>query len=236
MEHQVDAVVCGVGSSGTMTGLSRYFGKVSPATEMILADPVGSVLADYIHTGKYRRGRQLDRGRHRRGLHSADRGFFPGEEGLLVSDEEACTTVRKLLNEEGILAGSSSGTLIGAALRYCREQKSAKRVVTFRLRQRQQIPVEDLQRLLAHRPGLLKREQFGDLRDLITRRHDERATVTIEPEDKLMTAYARMKLYDISQLPVLEHGKVVGIIDEWDLLTAAQQNPARTSAITCARP
>ncbi|HYJ17548.1 MAG TPA: cysteine synthase family protein, partial [Burkholderiales bacterium] len=53
MEHQVDAVVCGVGSSGTMTGLSRYFGKVSPATEMILADPVGSVLADYIHTGKY---------------------------------------------------------------------------------------------------------------------------------------------------------------------------------------
>src|SRR6266436_4759424 len=44
MDHEVDAVVCGVGSAGTMTGLSRYFAKVSPVTEMVLADPVGSLL------------------------------------------------------------------------------------------------------------------------------------------------------------------------------------------------
>jgi cystathionine beta-synthase len=42
-----------------------------------------------------------------------------------------------------------------------------------------------------------------------------------------MTAYARMKLYDVSQLPVLDDGKVVGIVDEWDLLSATQENPAR---------
>ena len=53
MEHDIDAVVCGVGSSGTLTGLARYFAKVSPDTEMVLADPVGSVLADYVHTGTY---------------------------------------------------------------------------------------------------------------------------------------------------------------------------------------
>src|SRR5579859_2200207 len=53
MDHDVDAIVCGVGSAGTMTGLSRYFAKASPETEMILADPVGSVLADYVRTGKY---------------------------------------------------------------------------------------------------------------------------------------------------------------------------------------
>jgi cystathionine beta-synthase len=70
--------------------------------------------------------------------------------------------------------------------------------------------------------GFIERETHGDLRDLITRRHDERATVTIGPDDRLMTAYARMKLYDISQLPVLDGGKVVGIIDEWDLLTAVK--------------
>jgi cystathionine beta-synthase len=78
--------------------------------------------------------------------------------------------------------------------------------------------------------GLLKREQFGDLRDLITRRHDERATVTIEPDDTLKTAYARMKLYDISQLPVLNDGKVVGILDEWDLLSATGADPTRFGA------
>ncbi len=51
MDEAVDAVVCGVGSGGTVTGLSRYFARVSPRTEMILADPAGSSLAEYIQTG-----------------------------------------------------------------------------------------------------------------------------------------------------------------------------------------
>src|SRR5438132_2129211 len=53
MEHQVDAMVCGVGTGGTITGLARFFEKVSPQTEMVLADPVGSILAPYIQTGKF---------------------------------------------------------------------------------------------------------------------------------------------------------------------------------------
>src|SRR5881409_2084356 len=52
MQHAVDAVVCGVGSGGTLTGLSHYFARMSPRTEMVLADPAGSVLAPYIETGK----------------------------------------------------------------------------------------------------------------------------------------------------------------------------------------
>ena len=133
--------------------------------------------------------------------------------------------MRTLLEKEGILAGSSSGTLIGAALRYCREQQQAKRVVTFVCDSGNKYLSKIFNDYWLIDQGLLKREQFGDLRDLITRRHDERATVTVAPGDKLMTAYARMKLYDISQLPVLDEGKVVGILDEWDLLTATQQNP-----------
>src|SRR4029077_2564411 len=52
MENHLDAVVCGVGSGGTLTGLSRYFSKAAPHVEMVLADPAGSVLAGYIATGK----------------------------------------------------------------------------------------------------------------------------------------------------------------------------------------
>src|SRR6266513_1006416 len=52
MNHDVDAVVCGVGSGGTLTGLSRFFARVSPKTAIVLADPVGSVLAPYVETGK----------------------------------------------------------------------------------------------------------------------------------------------------------------------------------------
>jgi cystathionine beta-synthase len=68
--------------------------------------------------------------------------------------------------------------------------------------------------------GFIDRARHGDLRDLVGRRHEEGAVVTVGPDDRLMTAYARMRLYDISQLPVLENGRLAGLIDEWDLLMA----------------
>ena len=227
MDHKVDAVVCGVGSAGTMTGLSRYFAKVSPDTEMVLADPVGSVLADYVHTGKYgQAGSWIVEG--------IGEDFIPPiadfsrvKKAYSISDEVSCTTVRELLSKEGILAGSSTGTLIAAALRYCREQTQPRRVVTFVCDSGNKYLSKVFNDYWLIDQGFLKREQYGDLRDLITRRHDEHATVTVSSDDKLMTAYARMKLYDISQLPVIDEGKVVGIVDEWDLLTATQESPAR---------
>ncbi|HET7299667.1 MAG TPA: cysteine synthase family protein, partial [Oleiagrimonas sp.] len=51
MDGKVDALVFGCGSSGTMTGLSQCFAETSPETELILADPVGSILAEYINEG-----------------------------------------------------------------------------------------------------------------------------------------------------------------------------------------
>src|SRR5688500_9187322 len=52
MDQKVDAVVAGVGTGGTLTGLARFFARVSPETEMVLADPTGSVLVEYIETGR----------------------------------------------------------------------------------------------------------------------------------------------------------------------------------------
>src|SRR3979490_2659752 len=54
MRHDVDAIVCGVGSGGTLTGLGRFFNRVKPrrGIEMILADPTGSVLYEFVKTGK----------------------------------------------------------------------------------------------------------------------------------------------------------------------------------------
>jgi cystathionine beta-synthase len=227
MNHDVDAIVCGVGSAGTITGLSRYFQKVSPQTELVLADPVGSVLAEFVHTGTYgEAGSWLVEG--------IGEDFIPPiadlsrvKKAYSITDQESATTVRELLVKEAILAGSSTGTLLATALRYCREQTSPKRVVTFVCDSGNKYLSKAFNDYWMMDQGFIKREQFGDLRDLITRRHDENATVTIGPDDKLMTAYARMKLYDISQLPVLEDGKVVGLIDEWDLLIAAREDSAR---------
>jgi len=228
MDHEVDAVVCGVGSGGTITGLSRYFSKVSPRTEMVLADPVGSVLADYVRTGKYGQAGSWV-------VEGIGEDFIPPiadlsrvRQAYSISDQESCDTARQLLMKEAILAGSSSGTLIAAALRYCREQKQPRRVVTFVCDSGNKYLSKVFNDYWMIDQGFIQREQHGDLRDLISRRHEDRAVVTVSPEDKLMTAYARMKLYDVSQLPVLdENGAVVGILDEWDLLTAVQDNPDR---------
>jgi cystathionine beta-synthase len=66
--------------------------------------------------------------------------------------------------------------------------------------------------------GFLERQPTGDLSDLIMRPYAKRDTVVVKPDDMLITAYNRMKLYDVSQLPVLEGEKIVGIVDESDLL------------------
>src|SRR3982751_6670402 len=131
MEQKIDAVVCGVGTGGTITGLARYFARVAPDAEMVLADPEGSVLAPYIKSGKFpeRVGTWLVEG--------IGEDFLPPvcdlsrvKKAYSIADKEAFLTCRELLKQEGIMAGTSSGTLIAAALRYCREQTSAKRVVS----------------------------------------------------------------------------------------------------------
>jgi cystathionine beta-synthase len=228
MDREVNAVVCGVGTGGTITGLSRYFAKVSPKTEMVLADPVGSVVADYVRTGKYGQAGSWV-------VEGIGEDFIPPiadlsrvKHAYSISDEESCNTARALLMKEAILAGSSSGTLLAAALRYCREQKQPKRVVTLVCDSGNKYLSKVFSDYWMIDHGFIRRERHGDLRDLISRRHEDRAVVTVSPDEKLMVAYARMKLYDVSQLPVLdESGAVVGVLDEWDLLTAVQGSPER---------
>ena len=220
MEGHADAIVAGVGSGGTITGLSRFFAQVSPKTEMVLADPKGSILADYIHTGHVgEAGSWLVEG--------IGEDFIPPVSDLsrvkkayTISDGESFATARALLKAEGLLAGSSSGTLIAAALRYCREQTGPKRVVTFVCNSGNKYLSKMYDDRWMAEQGLLKRESYGDLRDLIARLHDEGAVVTVGPNDTLQTAYSRMKLYDVSQVPVLDAGRCVGLLDKSDMLVA----------------
>jgi hypothetical protein len=123
-----------------------------------------------------------------------------------------------LLAKEGILGGSSSGTLLAAALRYCREQTTPKNVVVFVCDTGNKYLSKMYNDYWMLDNGFLEREQHGDLRDLILRPYSQRDTVVVGPNDLLITAYQRMKLYDVSQLPVMEGDRIVGIVDESDVL------------------
>jgi cystathionine beta-synthase len=218
MEHDVDAVVVGVGSGGTLTGLGRFFARTSPKTEIILADPAGSVLAPLLKTGKMTEAGSWI-------VEGIGEDFVPDNADLsfvkasyAITDRESVEAARELLAKEGILAGSSSGTLLAAALRYCREQKEPKRVVTLVCDSGNKYLSKVFNDFWVAEQGLSDRPLKGDLSDLISRRFDTGATVTVGPDDTLLTAYHRMRSADVSQLPVLVERKLVGIIDESDIL------------------
>ncbi len=220
MDGDLDAVICGVGSAGTISGLSRYLAEKSPKTEIILADPAGSILADYINKGEIPNelGAWLVEG--------IGEDFIPDiadfsrcKKAYTISDKESFEAARDLLKKEGVLAGSSSGTLLAAALQYCRAQKEKKRVVTFVCDRGDKYLSKMFNDYWMYDQGFLTRPPRGDLTDLISRRHAEHATITVKPDDTLMQAYGKMKLYDISQLPVLdENDHVTGLLDEEDIL------------------
>ena len=226
--QMLDAVVVGVGSGGTLTGLSRYFERVAPHVEMILADPKGSVLIDVVQTGKIQQAGGLMAGRgHRRGLRAADLRSVARARRLSRSPmPRASATARELLAREGILGGSSSGTLLAAALRYCREQSAPKRVVTLVCDSGNKYLNKMYNDNWMFDQGLLERPRQGNLLDLIVRRYQEGGAVTLSPTDSLMLAYRRMKLFDVSQIPVMEGERVVGIVDESDLVMHLHTDPS----------
>jgi cystathionine beta-synthase len=133
-------------------------------------------------------------------------------------------TVRELLKNEGVLAGSSSGTLIAGALAYCRAQTAPKKVVSFVCDSGNKYLSKVYNDYWMIDQGFIERETYGDLRDVIARLYSERAAITVKPDDTLATALARMKLYGISQIPVLEGDTPVGIIDESDILWAVHHD------------
>jgi cystathionine beta-synthase len=221
MAGDVDAVVAGVGSGGTLTGLGRFFQRVSPKTRMVLADPVGSVLAHLVKTGEMLPAKSW-------AVEGIGEDFVPPNldlsfisDAYSISDAESFATARLLLQAEGVLGGSSAGTLLATALRYCRAQTTPKRVVTFVCDTGGKYLSKQYNDVWMEEEGFVSLpDRTGRVRDLIVRRHADGATVSVTRADTLRTAFKRMKTADVSQLPVVESDAVLGIVDETDLLHA----------------
>lgn len=218
MDGKVDAIVLGVGSSGTVSGISKYLKANAPDVELVLADPVGSVLAGYIDNGQVGSSTPWL-------VEGIGEDFIPSiadfdcvTQAYSIPDAESFSTARELLRKEGLLAGSSTGTLVAAALRFCREQKKAKRVVSFACDTGNKYLSKLFNDFWMEDQGFIQRESFGDLRDLIGRPHGQRATITVGPTDIVTTAHNRLRNAGFSQLPVMDEGRLVGILTEDDII------------------
>ena len=131
MEGKIDAFVCGVGSGGTLSGVGKFLREKNADVDLVLADPDGSILAPLVNEGK-----EVEPGSWL--IEGIGEDFIPdtcdiklANKAYAISDKESFQTARDVLSKEGIMVGSSSGTLIAGALQYCREQTEPKRVVTL---------------------------------------------------------------------------------------------------------
>jgi cystathionine beta-synthase len=225
MDGRIDAFVAGIGSGGTMAGVGRYLKEKNPDVTLVAADPAGSIIAPLVNEG-----RKVDPGAWL--VEGIGEDFVPDilpidliDVGYAIPDREAFLAARELLNTEGLLGGSSTGTLLAAALRYCRDQSSPKRVVTFVCDSGSRYMDKVFNDFWLTDQGFLERPQYGDLRDLVARRHLQREDYTVGPDTHLLQVFKTMRLYDVSQLVVVDAGdEVVGIIDESDLLLAVTRD------------
>lgn len=209
MDHDIDAYVAGIGSGGTITGVAQYLKSVGSKAEIILADPVGSVLAGIVNDGV-----QGPDGSYT--VEGIGQNFVPDtaditliDRAYSIPDAEAIATVRELLLKEGILAGSSSGTLIASALRWCREQTEPKRCVTFVCDTGAKYLSKVYNDAWLADQGLGDEPMVGNLSDLITRKYANGDVVVAGPDDSLDSAFKRMRSNDVSQLPVIQDRKSV---------------------------
>src|SRR5947207_3292825 len=227
MRHDVDAIVCGVGSGGTLTGLGRFFNRVKPrrGIEMVLADPTGSVLYEYVKSGKL-----VEAGSW--AVEGIGEDFIPeiADMSLVtnafeIDDEESFGTARELLRKEGIFGGSSTGTLVAGALRYCRQQTKPKRVVSFVVDTGNKYLSKMYDDFWMAEQGFIHRPPHGDLSDLISHRYEAGEVISVGQTDTLLTAFKRMRDADVSQLPVVDQsGRAIGILDESDVLVKVHRD------------
>jgi len=234
MRHEVDAVVVGVGSGGTLTGLGRFFSRVRPrrGIEMILADPKGSILYEWVKTGEL----------HKAGSWAVEgigEDFIPDiadmsyvTDAFEIDDKESFEVARELLRKEGILGGSSTGTLLAGALRYCRQQTVRKRVVTLVCDTGNKYLSKMYNNFWMAEQGFVSRQPHGDLSDLISHRHEAGEVISVGPEDTLLTAFTRMRSADVSQVPVVDqNGQAIGILDESDLLVKVHRDSTQFNSL-----
>ncbi len=223
---KVDAFVAGVGTGGTITGVGKFLKRKVKNFELVLADPKGSILKELVDTGKVSKnvGSWIVEG--------IGEDFSPPlldstliDHAYTISDKEAVKTCNTILQKEGILAGSSSGTLIAAAIKYCKAQKVKKNVVTLVCDAGDKYLRKVYNNSWQIREGLYLKKNKNDLTDIISYPMSSGTMPKINKDSNCDLAFKLMNENSLDKLLVEDNNKnIIGVIDENSLLAAVMAN------------
>ncbi|MCE9576477.1 MAG: cystathionine beta-synthase [Deltaproteobacteria bacterium] len=209
---KIDAIVMTAGTGGTITGVARAIKREIPSCQVIGVDPEGSILAGPGEIKSYK-------------VEGIGYDFIPDvldrqlvDRWIKSNDRDSFRVARQLIRQEGLLVGGSSGSAAWAAMQVAREMKPGQRVVVLLPDSIRNYLSKFVDDKWMRQNGFLRGEwEVGSIGDVM-RTLGKREVICLDVDDKAARATALFKQHGISQMPVLDHGKLAGILTESDLL------------------
>ena len=221
---KLDFMVMTAGTGGTVTGVARKLRESVKGVKIVGVDPVGSILAGPEPIGSYK-------------VEGIGYDFIPDvlerelvDEWVKTRDRESFLVARKLIRQEGLLCGGSSGSAVWAALEIAKKYGPGKRIVTILPDAVRNYMTKFIDDQWMRENGFTEnRWESANLGGLL-RSLPRRELVTATSADTIADAVMRMKERGVSQLPVLDEGRLVGILTESDVLSKLVEGQANLSS------
>lgn len=227
-EGKVTHVVAGVGTGGTICGISKYLKGKNPAIKVIGVDTYGSVFKKYKETGVFDENEiypYLTEGIGEDIL-PANVDFDFIDEFIKVTDKDAAIMTRRLAKEEGLFVGWSRGSAMFGALEYARKHLKEGDVLVVILpdhgtRYLNKIYNDDWMK--DH--GFLEKRNFATAKDIIQSKNGKSRLVSIEAQTRVAEAIQLLNQVSISQIPVKEGEVFVGSLSDNAILAKLIEDP-----------
>jgi cystathionine beta-synthase len=226
-EGRITHFISSAGTGGTTTGAGRYLKERNPKVQVIVGDPVGSILAELWRS----KGQTKPEGVPYK-VEGVGQDKLPGtldlsiiDEYQTVGDRDAFAMARRLTREEGLFVGGSSGLIVHVALNVARRIDNPNAVIVALLCDTGERYLSKLYNDEWMRENQMMEPDKLTLQSLLTRKDGETpAVVSIAPGATVRQALRLMTLHDVSQLPVMDGESCVGSVSDWSLSAKSLEN------------